>query len=72
MEEYAILLNYAIQAVRFALTLVGVGSAAHTFLGGLNDDLTRMQAEGNRVPTPEERAALVAKLEQLAAQPAQG
>jgi hypothetical protein len=71
MEEYAILLSYAIQAVRFALTLVGVGSAAHTFLSGLDADLTRMQAEGNRVPTPEERAALIAKLEQLSLKPAQ-
>jgi hypothetical protein len=69
--EYAQLLAYAIQAVRFALTLVTKGSQAHQFLEKVDADLTRMQAEGNRVPSEEERASLIALLEQLSAQPPQ-
>lgn len=65
--EYAQILAYAIQGIRFAMTTLTAGSQAHTILGQTDAALTAMQADGNRAPTQAERDALQATLDGLAA-----
>lgn len=69
--EYVKIIASLISFIRGALKGTAAWAQAEAFIDRIDADLTRMQAEG-REPTPEERAAIVATLDELAKQPAQG
>lgn len=62
---------YAIEGLQFIAKLFKDGKDVSALITLTDDQLTAMQADGNRAPTAEERAARAALLDQLAELPAQ-
>lgn len=69
--EYLQIISGLIAFIRGALKGTAAWAQAEAFIDKIDADLTAMQADG-RNPTEAERAAILATLDELAKQPAQG